>query len=131
MASSTMELPTADQLHDALARLEGLKQTMRARQAGGKDKRQGRYKKVDMARLHYISNACVIPGLRLGKLVPQPDWEQLFGLADDDFSGPAKQEAIKWADSVYKDPRAGSQLPEMDALRDLVVLFKLTNWLDL
>ena len=45
--SAQLQLPAAEQLYEQLAQLEGLrvKQTMKARSAGGAE-RQGRYKKV-------------------------------------------------------------------------------------
>ena len=49
MQASPLQLPTAEQLHEQLARLEGLKQTMSTRSAGGAN-RQGRYMKVDTTR---------------------------------------------------------------------------------
>ena len=103
MQASALLLPTSEQLHVQLARLEGLKQTMSARSSGGAQ-RQGRYMKVDTARLSYI-NSVAIPGLRLGKLVPEDDWAMLFGPQDSDLHGPAKVAAYKWAEDHHRDQR--------------------------
>ena len=119
MQGAAMLLPTAEQLYEQLARLEGLKQTMRARSAGGAE-RQGRYKKVDTARLAYI-NSVAIPGLKLGKLVPENDWKMLFGPHDDQMHGPELRAAYQWADAHKPDPRR-SELSTVDAARQRTLL---------
>ena len=113
-------LPTADEILDAAAQLEALKQAMRLRSASGKPA-QGRYKKVDTARLSYI-NTVAFPNLRLGKMVPPDDWAMLFGPKDDDLTGAAKAAAHRWAALHHKDPRAAEQLPELDNERQLTLL---------
>ena len=120
MQASPLQLPTAEQLHEQLARLEGLKQTMSTRSAGGAN-RQGRYMKVDTARFSY-TNSVAIPGLRLGKLVPEDDWAMLFGPHDSDLHGPAKKAAHKWAEDHHRDPRCHKQPSVVDATRQRTLL---------
>ena len=120
MAAQDIHLPTADELHDALAQLEGLKQTMAERQASGKST-SGRYKKVDTARKSYI-NTVAIPSLRVGKLVPDADWEMLLGPADDDLHGLAQKQAHKWADEHYRRPGSVRQLTALERTRQTTLL---------
>jgi len=120
MSSSSLGLPTAEELLDRLAHLEGLKQEMRRRSAGGAD-RSGRYRKVDTARLSFI-NTVAIPDLALGKVPSRADWDMLFGPHDDDLSGPAKRDAYAWADAHYRDVRSQAQLPELSSARQRTLL---------
>ena len=115
-----MQLPTSEQLYEQLARLEGLKQTMRARSVGGAE-RQGRYKKVDTARLSYV-NSVAIPGLKLGKLVPESDWAMLFRPHDDQMHGPQLRAAYKWADDHHRDPRSRADMSRIDSSRQRTLL---------
>ena len=126
-------LPTAVELLEVHAHLEGLLQAMRARASKNNAAsdpsdaeaaprgRQGRYKKVDTARKSFIQGVA-LPGLKLGKLPSEADWNMLFGPHDDDLEGAARTAAYKWASLHHRDPRSTAPLPEADSERQKTLL---------
>ena len=90
---------------------------MSVRQAGGLQKRQGRFKKDDTARKRFI-NTVALPSLRAGVLPSAHDEKMLFlGPMDNKaLSAQDKTELEKWVSLVYKDSRARQPPSELDVL---------------
>jgi len=105
------------------ARLEVLLQDMSVRQAGGLQKRQGRFKKDDTARKRFI-NTVALPSLRAGVLPSAHDEKMLFlGPMDNKaLSAQDKTELEKWVSLVYKDSRARQPPSELDVKRQTTLL---------
>ena len=93
-------LPTAEELEACYRRCVELKSIIFSRHAGGKEKSQGRYKKHDSARLHFM-RVTVEPGLKLGRLPLEFEMKLLFDYpGDENIAGPAKDEMDEWASRV-------------------------------
>ena len=96
---------------------------MSVRQAGGLEKRQGRFKKDDTARKRFI-NTVALPSLRAGVLPSAHDEKMLFlGPMDNTaLSAQDKTELEKWVSLVYKDSRARQPPSELDVKRQTTLL---------
>jgi hypothetical protein len=85
---------------------------MHVRQAGGLQKRQGRYKKDDTARKLFI-NTVAFPVLRAGVLPTNHDEKMLFLGPKDNKNLPAQDvsDLKRWVDEVHRIREHGRYLP--------------------
>ena len=98
---SEIEALTPHEIIESHSRLVGLRAAIEADYEG----RQGRYNKVDTARVKFL-NAVAFPYLRLGKRLDDGDWMMLF--ADRSKERVAKdvpRAVLQWAARNYTDPR--------------------------